>query len=86
MLFEREQENMKDKIEKKDIWLVGGGKLTTILLNQDMVDEMIIIVIPVILGSGIPLFSDNLKESKWELTNNESYKNKVIQIIYKKNE
>lgn len=58
----REQENMKDKIEKKDIWLVDGGKLTTILLNQDMVDEMIIIVIPVILGSGIPLFPDNPKE------------------------
>jgi dihydrofolate reductase len=30
----------------KEIWLVGGGKLITMLLNQDMIDEMIIIVIP----------------------------------------
>lgn len=68
----------------KDIWLVGGGKLTAMLLNQDMVDEMIITTIPVILGNGIPLFPEQPKESKWELQSSESYKNGVIQIVYKK--
>lgn len=67
----------------KDIWLVGGGKLITILLNENMVDEMIITTIPVILGSGMPLFPDNPKESKWKLENNESYKNGVTQVTYK---
>ncbi|MGC3978383.1 MAG: dihydrofolate reductase family protein [Paludibacteraceae bacterium] len=67
----------------KDIWLVGGGKLIAALLNENMVDEMIITTIPVILGSGIPLFPDNPKESKWKIASSESYKNGIIQTAYK---
>jgi dihydrofolate reductase len=40
----------------KDIWLVGGGKLVQALLESDLIDQMIITVIPVIFGSGISLF------------------------------
>lgn len=68
----------------KDIWLVGGGKLTTMLLNQDLVDEMIIIYIPVILGDGILLFPDKPKESQWRLKDTVSYKNGVVQVSYMK--
>lgn len=66
----------------KDIWLVGGGELTTMLLNQDLVDEMIITYIPVILGNGISLFPNNPKESKWNLQRSEVYENGAIQIKY----
>jgi dihydrofolate reductase len=71
------------KEEGKNIWLVGGSKLVTMLLNQDMIDEMIITIIPVILGSGILLFPDNPKESGWSIKENETYKNGVFQITYK---
>lgn len=74
------------KDEGKDIWLVGGGKLITILLNQEMIDEMIITTIPVIIGSGVSLFPPTPKESQWELANSESYKNGVIQTTYIKRE
>ena len=82
-------ENVVEEISKlrigngKDIWLVGGGQLITILLNQDMVDEMTITTIPILLGNGIPLFPDNPKESQWELQNSMSYKNGVVQTKYK---
>lgn len=66
----------------KDIWLVGGGELTAMLLKQDMVDEMIITTIPVILGNGIPLFPNQPKESNWKLQDSMSYKNGVIQTTY----
>jgi len=68
----------------KDIWLVGGGELITMLLNQDLMDEMIITYIPVILGNGISLFPNNPKESKWGLKDNTSYNNGVLQVIYKR--
>lgn len=42
-----------------DIWLVGGGKINSKLLNAGLIDEFIITYIPVVLGSGIPLFADN---------------------------
>lgn len=51
----------------KDIWLVGGGELTTILLNARLIDEMQLCVAPVILGQGVPLFPNKPKESLWIL-------------------
>lgn len=70
--------------EGKDIWLVGGGELLSMLLTADLVDEMIITTIPVVLGSGISLFPNSPKESKWELKSSENYKNGVVQVTYKK--
>ncbi len=40
----------------KDIFLFGGGKLAEHFLKEDMVDEYIIGVVPVVLGRGRPLF------------------------------
>jgi len=36
---------------------IDGGKVIQSFLAEDMIDEMIITIIPVILGDGIPLFS-----------------------------
>jgi len=45
--------------EGKDIWLVGGGELFNSFLKENLVDEIIITVIPIILGKGIPLFNND---------------------------
>lgn len=74
--------SLRNKTEK-DLWLVGGGKLTAILLDHDLVDEMILTIIPVILGDGIRLFPDKLKESTWHLINSTNYNNGVLQVVYK---
>jgi dihydrofolate reductase len=39
----------------KDIWLYGGGELFRSLLEAGLVDTVEVAVIPVLLGSGIPL-------------------------------
>jgi dihydrofolate reductase len=39
----------------KDIWLFGGGELFRTLLDAGLVDSVEIAVMPVLLGSGIPL-------------------------------
>ena len=70
--------------EGKDIWLACSSKLLTMLLNHDMIDEMTINRFPVILGFGMPLFSDNPKESEWRVKNNVSYQNGITQTIYTK--
>ncbi len=68
----------------KDIWLVGGGELLSMLLAADLVDEMQICYIPVILGRGIPLFPEQPKESEWELERSTSYESGVLRIDYKR--
>lgn len=45
----------------KDIWLCGGSDLATTLFPE--IDEMILKVNPILLGSGIPLFSGVIKET-----------------------
>lgn len=69
---------------KKNIWLVGGGDLITQFLNLDSVDEMIISIIPLILGKGIRLFPDFPKETKFEFIRSETFETGIINLVYKK--
>lgn len=41
----------------RDIWLFGGGTLCRSLLDAGLVDTVEVAVIPVLLGSGVPLVS-----------------------------
>jgi len=68
----------------KDIWLIGGGELISILLAADLIDEMQIAYIPVILGKGIPLFPEQPKESTWKLKEFKSHLSGAITILYQK--
>lgn len=45
--------------EGKDIFLFGGGILIDSFIKADVIDEYIIGIIPIILGSGRPLFLGN---------------------------
>lgn len=76
--------DLKNK-EGKDIWLVGGGKIISMLLDNDLIDKMIITIIPIMLGSGIPLFPNIAKESTWKLHNTNSYNNNALQVEYHRN-
>lgn len=67
----------------KDIWLVGGGELITMLLNHELIDEMIITYLPIILGNGLRLFPNNPKESQWNLSKSENFENGEVQVVYK---
>ena len=68
----------------KDILLIGGGEMISLLLAGDLIDEMKIVYIPLILGNGIPLFPGQPKETKWKLTESKSYDNNVLIVKYQK--
>lgn len=42
----------------KNIWLWGGASLTTTFINEGLVDEMWLGIVPVVLGKGKPLFQN----------------------------
>jgi len=64
----------------KDIWLVGGGHINGILLNEGLVDEMILSIVPVVLGNGIPLFSSVSAMNRFWITRVRDYDQSLIQI------
>lgn len=41
----------------KNIWVIGGNTILAPLLDRDMVDHIILQIAPVLLGEGIPLFT-----------------------------
>lgn len=65
----------------KDIWLCGGGSLATLLFSE--IDEMILKVHPILLGSGIPLFSEVIPLTVLELTHSETYNNGFMLLHYR---
>lgn len=68
----------------KDIWLVGGGELTAMLLNANLIEEMQICTVPIILGNGIPLFPGKTKESQWKLANSKVFSTGLLLSTYQK--
>ncbi|MBX3710050.1 MAG: dihydrofolate reductase [Gammaproteobacteria bacterium] len=61
---------------------VDGGKTISQFLNEGLINELIISIIPVILGSGIPLFSNIVHDSWCDLTSSTSYSNGLVQLRY----
>ena len=67
----------------KDIWLIGGGELNTLLLNDGLIDELIISIHPIILGKGIPLFAGQPKRKTLHMTKSEAFASGLLQVTYK---
>ena len=71
------------KSEGKDIWLLGGGEIVSILLNAELVDEIILSIHPIILGEGIPLLPKVKKQVNLKLENSISFESGLTQLSYK---
>ena len=72
---------LKENTEE-DIWLVGGSQLIKVFLEEDLVQDLIIFVVPIILGSGIPLFDRIGKEIRLKLINTERYESGLVRVEY----
>ena len=67
-----------------NIWLVGGAMLCQSFLRLGLVDEIRLMIAPVILGEGLHLFGDSGTERKWNLTNEVAYKNGFVELSYRR--
>ncbi|MCB0804338.1 MAG: dihydrofolate reductase [Bacteroidales bacterium] len=73
----------KLKKEKgKNIWLVGGDEINTLLLGSGMIDELLLFVAPVFLKEGIPLFSNWPRGLKINPLNSEIFPSRIIMLHY----
>ena len=63
----------------KDIWLVGGGQVNTVMLNEGLIDEIILTIFPVVVGEGIPLFAPGASRSSFKTVGCEAYETGLVQ-------
>lgn len=76
-------EFVKQIERNKNIWIVGGNTILSPLLDNDMVDNMIIQIAPVLLGMGIPLFSQKEALKRFCLKEVKKY-GQFAELIYSK--
>lgn len=67
----------------KNLWLYGGSNLMTEFMNLGLIDELRIAVMPVVLGSGKPLFSQPGIRMNLELLKAKAGKSGVVELHYK---
>lgn len=82
--------NIKDLIYKlkseagSNIFCDGGSEIVNLLLKDDLIDEFIISVVPVLVGDGISLFRKGGAEFNLKLITTRTYDTGLVQLHYKR--
>ena len=67
----------------KGIVVFGGGELAKSLFEADLIDEIVLNIHPVLLGSGIPLFHEMKKQIDLELLDCRVLKGGYLAVSYR---
>lgn len=74
-------QDLKMKEDGK-LWLCGGGKLAGSLIQHKLIDQLVLKVNPVMIGTGIPLFGSVKPSLNLELVDMKQYSNGVLKSTY----
>jgi dihydrofolate reductase len=69
-----------------DLVVLGSGKLVQSLMRRNLVDEYVLSIHPLVLGSGRRLFSDGSPFAAFQLLNSKLTSTGVVIAIYRRNE
>jgi len=66
----------------RNLWIVGGGNVASQFAEAGLLDEMIVTVVPVVLGTGKPLFARRLPGGPLRLRATRAYENGMVELTY----
>lgn len=66
----------------RDIWLYGGGRLFSQLLEWGLVDSVEPAILPILLGGGIPLLPTPAVRRRLELSRHQAYPGGMVLLEY----
>jgi dihydrofolate reductase len=65
-----------------DIWLFGGGDLFGSLLASGQVDAVEVMIVPVLLGAGVPLVAPGVTRTGLQLLHTHRYPTGMVSVSY----
>jgi dihydrofolate reductase len=65
-----------------NIWLIGGGQINTAFLNEGLIDELLVRIVPIVIGEGLPLFAHRAAETIFQLIKTDTFSTGTIQLTY----
>jgi dihydrofolate reductase len=68
----------------KNIFCDGGAEIVHELFKLNLIDEMILSIIPIFVGNGTKLFKDGRPEQKLELVSTKQFEKGLVQLHYKR--
>jgi dihydrofolate reductase len=68
----------------KDIFLDGGSELVRLFRDNNLIDEYVISIIPILLGKGIRLFRETESENNLRLVKSETFESGLVKLKYER--
>ena len=65
-----------------NIWVVGGGHVASQFADAGLLDEVIVTVVPVVFGTGKPLFDRRLPRNPMRLTGTRTFTSGMVELRY----
>lgn len=66
----------------KHIYCDGGSEIVHLLMTQDLIDEYVISVVPIVLGDGIRLFKGQTPRIELKASPAKNYETGLVQLHY----
>jgi dihydrofolate reductase len=66
----------------KDLFIFGSANLSSTFIKHNLIDEYRLIVSPIVLGKGNPLFTENSGSLKFKLLNTRGFLNGNVLLYY----
>jgi dihydrofolate reductase len=67
---------------ERNLWVVGGGNVASQFADEGLLDELLVTVVPVVLGAGKPLFDRPLPGGEMQLMGTRVFKTGMVELRY----
>jgi dihydrofolate reductase len=66
----------------RNLWVVGGGNVASQFADQGLLDDVLVTVVPVVLGTGKPLFDRRLPGRPMQLMGTRTFDTGMVELRY----
>jgi dihydrofolate reductase len=66
----------------RNLWIVGGGNVASQFADEGLLDEVLVTIVPVVLGAGKPLFDHRLPGGAMQLMGTRAFDTGMVELRY----